>query len=350
MPTQKTQLPRVGIFGASSLLGKELADELKESPLAATDIVLLDEDDADGQITAAGDEVAFIQKVTGDVLEDMEIGFFAGSTTDARTHWEKAREAGASLVDMTYALENQSTMPIRAPWVEEMLGESPAPKLDTVGAVAAHPAALMLALVLARLQGKVGISRVTATVLEPASEHGRDAMDELHQQTVSLLSFQSLPREQYDAQIAFNLLPAGGAAAKVRLSESEGRILRHYTALSVGNGKSAKLPELDMQLIHAPVFHGYSASLMLELDKKMTSEEMAAALRGDHLDLVEDSDPPTNVSAAGQEKVLTRVRTNTEGSTRIWLWIAADNLKLASRNAIACALELRKLRPQGKVQ
>ena len=35
-------------------------------------------------------------------------------------------------------------------------------------------------------------------------------MDELHQQTVSLLSFQSIPREQYDAQVAFNLLPCAG--------------------------------------------------------------------------------------------------------------------------------------------
>jgi aspartate-semialdehyde dehydrogenase len=35
---------------------------------------------------------------------------------------------------------------------------------------------------------------------------------------------------------------------------------------------------------------------------------------------------------------------------RFWLWLAADNLKLAALNAIACATELRKLRPQGKVQ
>ena len=35
-------------------------------------------------------------------------------------------------------------------------------------------------------------------------------MDELHQQTVNLLSFQSLPREQYDAQVSFNLLPVAG--------------------------------------------------------------------------------------------------------------------------------------------
>ena len=39
-------------------------------------------------------------------------------------------------------------------------------------------------------------------------------MDEMHQQTVNLLSFQSLPQEQYDAQVSFNLLPALGEARR----------------------------------------------------------------------------------------------------------------------------------------
>ena len=56
-------------------------------------------------------------------------------------------------------------------------------------------------------------------------------MDELHQQTVSLLSFQSLPREQYDAQVAFNLLPALGDAAKVNLTATKERIADHYATL-----------------------------------------------------------------------------------------------------------------------
>ena len=36
---------RIGIVGASSLAGKELTDALAESPLAACDFVLLDDDD-----------------------------------------------------------------------------------------------------------------------------------------------------------------------------------------------------------------------------------------------------------------------------------------------------------------
>ncbi len=64
--------------------------------------------------------------------------------------------------------------------------------LFTPAVVPAHPAALALALLLERLQQAAPVRFAAATVLEPASEFGRAAMDELHQQTVSLLSFQGI--------------------------------------------------------------------------------------------------------------------------------------------------------------
>ena len=36
--------------------------------------------------------------------------------------------------------------------------------------------------------------------------------------------------------------------------------------------------------------------------------------------------------------------------SRLWLWMATDNLRLYAQNAVECALELRRLRPQGTVQ
>ena len=40
---------RIGVVGASSLAGKELSDELRLAPLAASDFVLLDDEDAAGR-------------------------------------------------------------------------------------------------------------------------------------------------------------------------------------------------------------------------------------------------------------------------------------------------------------
>lgn len=345
---------RIAIVGASSLLGKELSGELNESLLAASNISLLEEEEETaGQLTAAGDAAAFIQKIDRSSFEQMDFVFFAGTPDQTRRHWQEARKAGASILDLTYELEGEKDVVVMSPWVSEAEDRqtlaAPGVDLGTQAVVPAHPVAMMLALVAARIQTKLPVRMITATVMEPASEHGREAMDEMHQQTVSLLSFQALPREQYDTQVSFNLLPSLGGAAKVHLGTIEERIRRQYKALSHG-----VLPELSMQMIQAPVFHSYVASVFVETQVGATVAQVEEALTGEHIDIVTpESEPPSNLSAAGQEEIMVRVTGEAEGNrpaTRFWLWLAADNLKLAADHAIACATELRRLRPLGKVQ
>ena len=81
------------------------------------------------------------------------------------------------------------------------------------------------------------------------------------------------------------------------------------------------------------------------------------ALGGEHVDVVlEDTDSPSNLAATGQNDVLVWLKpeppvARVSGETsRFWLWAASDNLRLAAQNAVECALDLRRLRPQGKVQ
>ncbi len=341
---------RIGIVGATSLLGKELADELNESLLAASDVLLFDEEEASGQVTAAGDEAAVIRQVEPGSFDRMDFVFFAGDREQTAEHWQEARRSGASVVDLTFGLEGERGALVRAPWVGATLkgraAETQPLNLETPAVIAAHPAAVMLALVAARVSGAMKVRSLAATVVEPASQGGREAMDELHQQTVNLLSFQTLPKEQYDAQVAFNVLPSLGESAKVPLLTTEERILRHY-----GQCGQGALPVLDLELIQAPVFHGYVASVLLELEDEATAGEIEQALAGDAVDVVADeSDPPSNLSAAGQEDILVRVRATASRGRRFWLWLAADNLKLAALNGIACASELRRFRPRGKVQ
>jgi aspartate-semialdehyde dehydrogenase len=344
---------RIAIVGAASLLGKELSEALAESSLASSDVVLLDSEEAAGRITTAADEVSFIQKLDAESFAGIDFVFFAGDSEDTKNYWKTARQAGASIVDMTYALEGETGVVVRAPWARPAEGaiESRVQDIDltTPAVVSAHPATLMLLLVGSRLDTKYPVRQVSAVVFEPASEHGQAAMDELHQQTVSLLSFQSLPREQYDGQVAFNLLTALGDAAKVKLADTRARIAEHYGTLSAGVA-----PELALQLIQAPVFHGYTASVLVELQEAATVEQMELAAYGDHVDLVGgESDPPSNLSAAGQSEILMRISSAATGdgeSSRFWVWMAADNLKLRALNAIACANELRRLRPRGTVQ
>src|SRR6185312_2565762 len=129
------------------------------------------------------------------------------------------------------------------------------------------------------------------------------AMDELHQQTVALLSFQSIPRLQFDAQTAFNLLPVMGDAARIDLAAIRSRIAYEYAILA---GSAA--PALALQVVQAPVFHSITMSVFLELSAPVTVAQAETALRGGAIDVQgAGSDPPTNVSAAAHARILARV-------------------------------------------
>jgi aspartate-semialdehyde dehydrogenase len=344
---------KIAIAGASTLVGRELKDALLESPLAAADIVLMDEEEAQGQLDQVGDEITFVQVIAPDAFDHVDFTFFCGSEDMTRKHWRSALRAGSTVLDLSGALDQETGVVIRAPWLgtEKLGSEAAGVDLFTPAVVPAHPAALALAAVLERLQQAAPVHIAFATLLEPASEFGRAALDELHQQTVNLLSFQGLPRALYDAQAAYNLLSGLGESAKVSLAAVEARVRRHYAALSAG-----RWPTLALHVIHAPVFHGHTFSIAIELERPVEIAALEETLSGGHVDLVlEDTDSPSNLAATGQNDVLVRMRPepgdrNSTQVSRLWIWAASDNLRLQAQNAVACALDLRRLRPQGTVQ
>jgi aspartate-semialdehyde dehydrogenase len=348
---------RIAIVGASSLVGKELSDALSESSLGASSFTLLDEEQLAGSVAAAGDEISFIQKIDATSFEDKDLVFFAGDAEVAAKHWRAALKASASIVDLTGTLEQQPGVVVRAPWLAAPGGDSSAQRtlgIATPAVVPAHAAAVLLALIAARLGGKHAVRSLAATVLLPASEFGRAALDELHRQTVSLLSFQSLPREQYDAQVAFNLVRSFGEEAKIRMKIDgiEQTIQAHYAGISSLAPEDAG--ELALQVVHAPIFHGYGASVLVELQTPATVREVADALVGKYVTVIAGGEAsPNNVDAVGQDGLFVSVEAvgkAEEAGTRFKLWAATDNLRLAAANAVACAVELLQLRPSGEVQ
>jgi aspartate-semialdehyde dehydrogenase len=338
---------KIAIVGAASLLGKELKDAISESTLAAAIFSLLDDEQAQGQLEQVGDEVTFVQPILSDAFDKVDFTFFCGSEDLTRKHWANALRAGSTVLDLSGALDQEPGVLVRAPW---LAGDTRAGDLFTPAVVPAHPAAIAIAMLMERLRPAMP-RFIAATLLVPASEFGRGAMDELHQQTVSLLSFQGVPKAVYDAQAAYNMLSGMGESAQLSLTRLEARIRRHYEALGGG-----RLPALALQAIAAPVFHGHTFSIAIELERPVDIAALEEALSGDRVDLVlEDTDSPSNLAATGQNDVLVRLRPVLEGRnpsqvTRFWLWAATDNLRMYAQNAVDCALDLRRLRPQGTVQ
>ncbi len=344
-------LYRLAIVGAGTLKGKELKEVLEERNFPSVDVKLLDDDESLGQLDSVGEEPTFLQSVREEQFERVDFTFFASDEAFARKHWPLARRAGSMVVDLSYALEDDPRVPIRAPWVEqELLRDSqlrPAPAdLETTSVVVAHPAAVVLALLLLRAGRAGAIRSVVVTAFEPASEHGRRGMDELHEQTVNLLSFQELPRAVFDSQVAFNMVARYGSRSQPALEAVERRILAHFRTLTEG-----RAPVPSLVLVQAPVFHAHVFSIYIEMEKEVAVEDLGHALAGEHVAVAAPAeDLPCNVAAAGQEHVLVAVRRDPEKPSGIFLWAAADNLRIAALTALDCAAALALARPRGAVQ
>ncbi len=337
---------RLAIVGAATLKGRELKEVLSESNFPVSDTRLLDDEESLGQVDAVGDEPTFIQSVMPEHLENVDFTFFASDEAYTRNTWQLARGAGSDIIDLSYALEGQDGVSLRAPWVERELGITPSIDFGGAPVVIAHPAATALALLLLRIQKVSPIKSVVATVFEPASEHGRRGMDELHEQTVNLLSFQQLPRNVFDVQVAFNLIDRFGEKSVPPLTSVEERILRHFRAI-VGD----KLAVPSLMLLQAPIFHGHAFSVYIETTNPMKLEEANEALAGSHVEITQGfEDAPSNVNAAGQELIQLTSRKDPGHSNGLWLWAASDNLRVQAVGAVECAEGMIAGRPRGKVQ
>jgi aspartate-semialdehyde dehydrogenase len=171
-------------------------------------------------------------------------------------------------------------------------------------------------------------------------------MDELHEQTVNLLSFQQLPKGVFDAQVAFNVLDRYGEKSTPALTTVEERIQRHFRNIVGG-----KLSVPSLMLLQAPIFHGHAFSLYIELDTAAQTEELTAAVSGEHVDVLQGAEEsPSNVNAAGQEQIQVFVRRDVQNGNGFWLWAATDNLRISALSAVECAESMIASRPRGTVQ
>lgn len=333
-------LYKVAIVGAGTLKGRELKDVLDERNFPARDIALLDDEDSLGQLENVGDEATFIQSATRADFSDYDVIFFASDEDFTRKHWKRAQQAGCAIVDLSFALENESAVTMTSPWLQGTSID-----LKTTAVTIAHPAATVLSLLLKRI-GKTGLLKHAAVNLfDPVSERGRKGMDELHQQTVNLLSFQPMPKEIFDTQVAFNLLPRYGSEAKYSVETSELRVLRHMKTIA------PDVPRPALQVLQAPTFHGHALSIFLELERQTSIVDINAALAGEHVTIVGGADEaPSNVSIAGQADIQVWARADATRDHAIWLWAAADNLKIAGITAHEAGIAVAASRPSGKVQ
>jgi len=335
------ETPVIAIVGSESLLGRELRDVAATNSPELTLKLIAALDEEPGVITRIGDSPAVVGGLDADSLAGARAVVLAGGPESSRQALELLdSDDSTAVIDLTGFAEDLPDARLRAPLVES---ESETDLDDDARVqVIAHPAAIALALFLRRLQEHDPIARSVIEIFAPASEHDNRGVEELHQQTLSLFSFQKLPRAVFDAQLSFNMLPRYGEEAPASLEDTELRIERHLASLLAipGEGTGAPLPSL--RLIQAPVFHGYSFSAWVEFDANPGVEALEASLAAPPIELrTGEFEPPTNVSQAGQSGIAVgAISVDRNNPEACWFWLVADNLRLAAENAAEVARQL----------
>jgi aspartate-semialdehyde dehydrogenase len=187
----------------------------------------------------------------------------------------------------------------------------------------------------------LGLARLVITFFQPVSERGQAGVEELESQTVKLLSFQPMPQEVFDTQVAFNLLDRWGAASKERLSDARAALARDVQSYLAG-----RLPMPAMTLVQAPVFYAHAFAAYAEFVQPVEPDSLADRIEAAGCKAAgkgpgSDEQAPSNLAVAGEEKPwIGRPERDPSTDRGYWFWGAADNLRVASANALRIAERL----------
>jgi len=327
------------LVGSESLLGREVRDLIAVGHVPVELKLISEDPEKAGALTEQSGEPALVWGLDEAAMREAPVVLLAGSAESALRALDLRAETPGT-IDLTHTAEDHPRSFIRAPFVEPAGFRAPEDAVHSI----AHPAAIAIAMVLPRLHARFPVRRSVIHIFEPASERGTSGVEELQRQTVGLLSFKSMPKKIFDAQLSFNMLAQYGENAPVALDSAELRIERHLaTLLSRGSGlATAAAPMPSLRLIQAPVFHGYSLSLWVEFEENPGVEAVESALAEDHIDVRRsDLEPPTAVGMAGQDGVAVgAIAMDRNDPQACWCWLVADNLRLAAENAVAVGSQL----------
>lgn len=324
--------PLVALVGGDTLLAREIREQLSETKPAPRVQLISSAAEGAVQLGADQEEAIIMIPLSAESLEGARVAFLAGSPASSRRALKVNPEDGPALIDLTGALEDHPQARLRAPSAEPP-GTTAQSRIEVI----AHPASIAIVMLLAKLAARTPIRRSIIHIFEPASERGQRGLDELQQQTVAALSFQKLKTDVFDTQLSFNVLARYGEEALEPLESVEQRLERHLASLL---SAWPAIPMPSLRLIQVPVFHGHSFSVWIEFEERPVAETIAAWLGESGFDVRLD-EPPTNVGIAGQSGVAVgAISPDANDPRAMWLWMVADNLRLASENAIAAAREI----------
>jgi aspartate-semialdehyde dehydrogenase len=312
---------RLGIVNPLTLVGNEIKTILRERSFPYAKVALLDASGAaHGALTEVDDEPAMVASVAQEGLDDLDLVFFCGPSEPNRDWIARHAQDDFIAIDLSQpTTAEDGKLAIAGVNLEELAAG------DEL-LVSPHPVAIPIALVLRQIATLSPVEICTATVVQPASEFEQAGVEELAQQTISVLNIQSVSKTVFDRQVAFNLYPAPDRKEEFIVSQIRG----------IGDPRT----RIAMLITQGTIFHSHTFSLFIETKDELSEEQITDALRANPALMFAEGDQQFGtVDAAGKDEVLiAEVRRDPGARRGFWVWAVCDNLRRSSAlNAVLVA-------------
>ncbi|MFQ5775796.1 MAG: aspartate-semialdehyde dehydrogenase [Kiloniellaceae bacterium] len=329
---------KVAVVGATGAVGREMLSTLAEREFPVDDLVALaSERSAGAQVSYGEDDVVKVQDLSAFDFKGRDIVLSSPGAKVSAEHSPRAAKAGAVVIDNTSHFRMDPDVPLVVPEVNP----------DAIAGYArrhiiANPncSTIQMVLALKPLHEIARIKRVVVATYQSTSGAGREAMDELFDQTRGIYVNEPVRPARFTKQIAFNVIPHIDVFMEDGTTKEEWKM--------VAETKKILDPAIKVvaTCVRVPVFIGHAEALNVEFDAPISEEEARAALRAQPgvtvIDHRLDEGYVTPAECVGEDPVfVSRIRTDPTVEHGLSMWVVADNLrKGAALNAVQIAERL----------
>jgi aspartate-semialdehyde dehydrogenase len=326
---------KVAVVGATGAVGRELLSTMSERAFPADDVAALASERSAGQRVSFGeDDELKVQNLADFDFRGWDIVLSSPGAKVSAEHSPRAAKAGAVVIDNTSQFRMEPDVPLVVPEVnpEDIAGYA-------ARGIIANPncSTIQMVVALKPLHELARIKRVVVATYQSVSGAGKEAMDELFNQTRGIYVNEPVRPEIFPKQIAFNVVPHidvfmddGGTKEEWKMAAETKKILDPAILVSA-------------TCVRVPVFIGHAEAINLEFESPIEEEEARNALRAQPgitvIDHRLDDGYVTPAECAGEDAVyVSRIRSDPTVEHGLSLWVVSDNLrKGAALNAVQIA-------------
>jgi aspartate-semialdehyde dehydrogenase len=325
---------KVAVVGATGNVGREMLNILDERSFPADDVVALASRKSMGVEVSYGNKTLKVKALEHYDFSDVDICLMSAGGAVSKEWSPKIAAAGAVVIDNSSCWRQDPDVPLIVPEVnaDAVVGFR---KRGIIANPNCSTAQLVVAL--KPLHDRATIKRVVVSTYQSVSGAGKDAMDELFNQTKAVFTVGEIETKKFPKRIAFNLIPQIDTFMEDGFTREEWKMMAETKKILDPKIK------LTATCVRVPVFIGHSESVNVEFEKPITVAEAHEILRNAPGCLVVDKHEPggyvTPYECAGEDATyISRVREDATVENGLAFWCVSDNLrKGAALNAIQIA-------------